>query len=88
MSIKAFVGVAALLAAVSGAARPAFAGWWPWYSYYGYDYRFGYYGSPAAGPMYFYVPPAKPVYIEPVIVEPACVTRKSWVAGRWKLVCS
>ncbi len=82
MRMKALIAAAAMIAALAGATRPAVAYWWPWYSYYGYDYTFGYYGSPSAGPMSFYVPP-KPEYAGPV-----CVTRRVWVAGRWQLVCS
>ena len=82
MRMKALIVAAAMIAALAGATRPAVAGWWPWYSYFGYDPAFGYYGSPSAGPMYSYVPP-KPVYVEQV-----CVTRRVWVAKRWQLVCS
>jgi hypothetical protein len=81
MRTKALFIATAIIVAWSAATRPAIAGWWPWYSYFGYDYRFGYYGSPAAGPMHFYVPPKR------ATVEPVCVSRRVWVAGRRELVC-
>ena len=38
MRMKALIAAAAMIAALAGATRPAVAYWWPWYSYYGYDY--------------------------------------------------
>jgi hypothetical protein len=82
MRMKTLIAIAVMIAALAGATRPAAAYWWPWYSYYGYDYRFGYYGSPSAGPTYFYLPP------KPEEAGPVCVTRRVWVDKRWQLVCS
>lgn len=82
MRMKACVLAAAVLAILSAATRPAAAGGWPWYHYWGYDPAFGYYGSPADGPSYFYVPP------KAEFVAPACVSRRVWVAKHWQWVCS
>jgi hypothetical protein len=82
MRMKGFVLAAAVAAVLGGAPRPAIAGWWPIYHYWGYDSTFGYYGSPSDGPSYFYVPP------KPVSVEAVCVARRVWVAKRWQWVCS
>jgi hypothetical protein len=81
MRIKGLVLAAAAAIAAAGAPDFAVAGWWPFYSYYGYDPAFGLYGSPAAGPAYRYVPP-RTVYAEPV-----CTWRRVWAVGRWQRAC-
>jgi hypothetical protein len=79
MRTKVIIIAAALMSAA--APTSAFAGWWPWYSYYGYDSAFGYYGAPAAGPDYRYIPP------RPQETGPVCNWRRYRVVDRRGMAC-